>query len=126
VKRPTPVFLKEYGVTSSFYTVNMLGVFNKASHELVFATPEKTDNALINTGLFNDFDGGPNFYPKVSVNDSTMAMWVDAYQLKEHVASDAFKNSTPKYPVKKKELQKLADSLSENDNPVLILCTFKK
>jgi len=31
----------------------------------------------------------------------------------------------PKYPEKKKELEKLADSLSVFDNPVLMFVTFK-
>ena len=117
-----------YGVNgvSLYYTDNMLGIYEKATKELVFAKTEKIEGRLINCGLFNDYDGGPNFLPKKSVNDSTLAMWVDAYALKAHVASIAFKNSTPKYPEKKRELEKRANSLSENDNPVLILCTFKK
>jgi len=36
-----------------------------------------------------------------------------------------FKNSTPKYPEKKKELATLADSLKETDNPVLIMLRLK-
>ena len=52
--------------------------------------------------------------------------WIDAYQLKAHVASEAFKNSTPKYPDKKKALEKLANNLNENDNPVLMLVKLKE
>jgi len=125
-RRPKPIILKEYGVLSAHYLVGMLGIFNKLSGELVFAQPASSDDRLTNSGLYNDFDGGPNFFPKKMVNDSTLSMWVDAYQLKAHVASETFKNATPKYPEKKKELEKLANSLSDNDNPVLILCTFKK
>jgi hypothetical protein len=46
-------------------------------------------------------------------------------QLKAHVASESFKNSTPKYPEKKRELEKLAVSLKETDNPVLVLVKMK-
>ncbi|MCX6227400.1 MAG: 6-bladed beta-propeller [Bacteroidia bacterium] len=109
-----------------FYPVAMLGIYNKSSKELIFAEPVKSDDRLTNWGLRNDYDGGANFHPRVSVNDSTLAMWVDAWELKQHVSSLAFKNSTPKYPEKKKELERLANSLSDNDNPVLILCAFKK
>jgi hypothetical protein len=80
----------------------------------------------MNCGLRNDYDGGVNFYPRKMVNDSTLAMWIDAFRLKEHVASEAFKNSTPKYPEKKKELEAFVNQLNENDNPVLILCTFSE
>jgi len=83
---------------------------------------------LINSeqGLINDLDGGPNIWPKAVKDDNTIISWVDAIKLKAHVASEAFKNSKPKYPDKKIELQKLANSLKETDNPVLILVSLKK
>jgi hypothetical protein len=90
----------------------------------------KKDNfqALINTGqgIINDFDGGPNILPKTIKDDNTIITWIDALQLKKHVSSEAFFNSTPKYPEKKKELEKLANSLKETDNPILILVKLKK
>ncbi len=125
-RRPEPIIDKEFGIISNYYRGRMLGIYDKSSKELLFAEPEKTDNLLTNCGLKNDFDGGINFYPREKVNDSTFAMWVDAYQLKEHVASEEFKNSTPKHPNKKRELQELVNRLTDSDNPVLILCTFKK
>ena len=79
-------------------------------------------------GFTNDLDGGVRFNPSFIKNidhAKYLIDYVDAYQLKAHVASDAFKNSTPKYPEKKKELEKLADSLDENDNPVLMLVKLK-
>ena len=84
--------------------------------------------AIINTGqgFTNDLDGGLNILPKTIKDDNTIIGWVDALKLKTHVASEDFKNSTPKYPEKKKELEKLADSLKETDNPVLILVRLKK
>lgn len=77
-------------------------------------------------GITNDIDGGPNMQPKTIGDDNSIATFVDALQLKKHIASDAFKNSTPKYPEKKKELEKLAASLKETDNPVLVLVSLKK
>jgi hypothetical protein len=127
-KRSEPGYLMDASGTEHkvlFYTLRMLGIYDKIYKELVFAEPVKSENWLMNCGLRNDYDGGVNFYPRKMVNDSTLAMWVDAYKLREHVASEAFKNSTPKYPEKKKELEELANKLSDNDNPVLILCTFK-
>jgi len=110
---------------SWYYPVSMLGVYQKLTKEMRFAKPLKSDNEMINDGLHNDFDGGVNFYPTKMVNDSTLAMWVDAYKLKEHVASIEFKNSMPKYQEKKRELELFVNQLDVNDNPVLILCTFK-
>jgi hypothetical protein len=51
---------------------------------------------------------------------------IDPYQLKIHISSNEFKNSAPKYPEKKKELQILANSLKETDNPVLMVVRLNK
>jgi hypothetical protein len=77
-------------------------------------------------GIINDLDGGPNILPITIKDDNTIIGWVDALKLKAHVASEAFKNSKPKYPEKKKELEKLANSLKETDNPLLMLARLKK
>jgi hypothetical protein len=111
--------------TRWYNTHKVLGIFNKKTKNLIFCKPTSTDNRLYTTGLYNDFDSGPRFFPWKQVNDSTLAMWIEAKRLKEHVASDDFKNNVPKYPEKKKELEKLANSLSELDNPVLMFVTFK-
>ncbi len=76
--------------------------------------------------LVNDLDGGPGFRPGTIRNDSTIVSWIEALDFKEYIASDAFKESNPIYPEKKRELEKLANSLKETDNPVLILVKLKK
>jgi hypothetical protein len=83
--------------------------------------------AFINAGqgLINDLDGGPDILPETIINDSTIISWINALQLKAYVASETFKNSTPKCPEKKRELEKLTISLKETDNPVLILVKLK-
>lgn len=77
-------------------------------------------------GLINDLDGGPNILPKTIKNDSTIISWVDVIELKKHINSEEFKNSSPKYIEKKEELEKLANGLKETDNPVLILVKLNK
>jgi hypothetical protein len=54
-----------------------------------------------------------------------MVMFVSAKELKDHVESDDFKNNTPKYSERKKELKEIADNLGEFDNPILMFVTFK-
>jgi hypothetical protein len=76
--------------------------------------------------LVNDIDGGPKLQLETILDDNTVLSWTDAIELKTHVASDEFKNSTPKYPEKKKALEELANSLNENDNPVLMLVKLKE
>lgn len=79
-------------------------------------------------GIPNNFDGGTAFGPDVYFTDGKneyLAGTVQPFQLKIRVTSQTFKNSTPKYPEKEKELEKLAKSLNENDNPVLMLVKLK-
>jgi hypothetical protein len=83
---------------------------------------------LLNTeqGIINDIDGGPNIKFRTTKNNNTILSWINAYELKAYVKSDKFRNFTPRYPEKKKKLEKLAASLNENDNPVLILVKLKE
>ena len=109
-----------------YNNTNVLGLFDIKAEKLIFAEPTSTDNPLFTSGLYNDIDAGPRFIPQKQVNDSVMVMWVQAGELKNHVSSDDFKNNMPKYPEKKKELEKLAASLKETDNPVLVLVRLKE
>jgi hypothetical protein len=102
---------------------------NSLVEDLSFIGSKRKDfHALVDPtqGFINDLDGGPNIWPKTIKDDNTIICWVDAFQLKAHVASESFKNSKPKYPEKKKELEKLANSLKETDNPVLMMVRLKK
>jgi len=47
-------------------------------------------------------------WPRTIKDDNTILSWIDAPKLKAYVASKTFKDSKPKYPDKKKELEKLA------------------
>jgi hypothetical protein len=81
------------------------------------------------TGMVNDLDNGPNFIIQNTVivdGIEYLISWINAFELKAHVDSEAFKNPTPKYLKKKKKLEKLANSLDENDNPVLMLVKLKE
>lgn len=121
----TPFNLFEFG---DFIYYEMVMTLN-GTHDLYSFIGSKKDNfkAMFVTeqGLTNDLDGGPNFWPRTIKNDSTFVSWIEAIKLKEYIDSDAFKESNPKYPNKKKELEKLADSIQENDNPIIILIKVK-
>ena len=107
-------------------TTYCFGIYNKETGEFCFCEPTNTDNPLFTSGLYNDIDGGPRFFPTKQINDSTMVMTVSAMELKNHIASEDFKKSNPKFPEKKKQLEKLANSLSKYANPVLMVVTFNK
>jgi len=88
--------------------------------------PTNIEDQICPTGLENDYDGGINLVPEYKVGDSMLISWLYPYEIMNYVSSKTFKSSNPKYPDKKKELEKLANSLDENDNPVLMLLKLKE
>ena len=79
-------------------------------------------------GIINNIDGGIAFIPEIYYTNKKreyMVSEIHPFVIKAHVASEEFKNSTTKYPKKKKELEQLANKLNENDNPVLMLVKLK-
>lgn len=123
----TPQIQSISGTNSKPYkNSKVLGIYDKKTNQLKFCKPTSTNNPLFTSGIYNDIDAGPRFFPRKQINDSTLVMWIEAKQLKDHVASNDFKNMKPKYPEKKKKLEELANSLNEFDNPVLMFVTFKK
>jgi hypothetical protein len=123
----SPRHLFEFGDYIYYeYTYSIIRLTNNIRYG--FIGSKTTDfQAFINAekGLINDLDGGPDILPETIKDDMTLISWIDAIQLKDYVSSETFKNSTPKYPEKKRELEKLAASLKETDNPVLVLVKMK-
>jgi hypothetical protein len=107
------------------YTTKVLGVYDKNSKALSVVEISRTDEKLLITGLFNDIDGGPKFYPKFRMGEDRFVMSIDTYDLKRYVESDSFRDASALYPEKKRALEQLANSLSESDNPVLMVVTMK-
>ncbi len=123
-----PLNLFEFG---DYVYYDFVYKFELPDNVLIYSfisSKKKNYKALFNKneGIINDLDGGPNILPKTIKDDNTIIGLVDALKLKAYVDSEVFKNSTPKYPEKKKELEKLAISLKETDNPVMILVSLKK
>jgi hypothetical protein len=121
---PVPGTVSTNNARVWFNTTFCLGIYDKKTRELHFCKPTSTDNPLFTSGINNDIDAGPRFFPRKLINDSTMVMTISARDLKYHIASDDFKNNIPRYPEKKRQLEELANSLSEFDNPVLMFVTF--
>ena len=92
-------------------------IASKGNNFKIFFDPEK--------GLINDLDGGPNIMPQTVKDNNILVTWIDAIDFKNHISSETFRKSKPLYPEKKKELEKLAASLKETDNPVLVQVRLK-
>ncbi len=112
--------LDKYFYTSLFdLNKNQLTVLNKF---------DKLNHNWGGPGIINDIDGGIAFVPKTGENINLkdyLSSWEFAYEIKAYATSDTFKKSTPKNPEKKKKFKELANSLHENDNPVLMLVKLK-
>jgi hypothetical protein len=80
--------------------------------------------------LINNLDGGMPLTENIkyySENDEEfITTLINPFDLKLFISSKEFKNSIPKYPEKKKELELLANTLKETDNPVLMIVRLKK
>jgi hypothetical protein len=72
-------------------------------------------------GLINDIDGGISFFPQQIEDDGTMLMWLQAEDFKEKILSSDYEQQKAKYGDKFEKVHKLASSLLDDDNPVLIL-----
>lgn len=80
-------------------------------------------------GIINDLDGGIRFIPRSYFMENGrefMIGLINPYQIQVLVKSNEFKNATLKYSEKKKNLIKLADSLRETDNPILMVVRLKR
>jgi len=80
--------------------------------------------------LKDDLSGGPDFtqdirYLNGHCSNGKLFSLVEAFELKKYVTSEDFKNAKVT-DIKKNELIKLADSLKETDNPVLVMLTPKE
>lgn len=74
--------------------------------------------------LKDDIGGGPDFYPKFC-SGGKMYSWIGVRELKKYIESEDFAEARVQNPKKQEDLKKLADSLKETDNPVLIVVTPK-
>ena len=81
------------------------------------------------SGIINDLDGGPGFIPKIYFKKNGAEFiggLINPIQIKNLVSSVEFRNFTPQYSNKKKELEKLANSIKETDNPILVIIKLKE
>jgi len=80
--------------------------------------------------LINNLDGGMPLTENIKYysedGEEFITTLINPLDLKLLISRNEFKKSIPKYPEKKKELEKLANSLKETDNPVLVLVRLKK
>lgn len=111
---------------------NAICFIDKKTKKSFLATKEELQDGkrVPKSCLLNDLDGGLPLTGKLGYNvidgEEFITTLINPSDLKVYVSGDEFKAIVPKYPEKKKEVEKLANSLSETDNPVLMMIRLKK
>jgi hypothetical protein len=84
---------------------------------------DKNTNRIMNLGpnkLYNDIDGGVSFFPKYISNNKKID-WIDAEEFKNHVSLNYNELFMNKYGEKYEYIYNLGQSLSFDDNPIVII-----
>jgi hypothetical protein len=113
-----------YLVYRYMFNLDRIALIDKRSKEILWRLHD-----LKSWGIDNDLDGGPAFQPQgyyIENGNEYLVGIVESYRLISHVISAAFKNSKPKYPGKKNELEQLGNSLDQNANPIMMVVKLKK
>lgn len=122
--------MSEYAMIDNVMEVPRYLVFSflyqKAKHFRIYDKVANKKYSINNKSWLKDnISGGVGFKPIFS-DDSFLYSWVGALTLKNHVDSNAFKDSIVKNSNKKLNLEKLVKSIDETDNPILIVVSPKK
>jgi hypothetical protein len=102
-------------------------MYKNLRHKIVYdkVTDKKYEIAL-ESALKDDINGGPDFDLNVnSCTGNTFYSSVNALSFKKHIESSDFTEAKVLDSKNKEELKRLADSLKEDDNPVLVLVSPK-
>jgi hypothetical protein len=135
--KPSDMFETKHYIflTYSYLEKFAISLIDKKSKKIFLAYQYEGNNALwVKTRpvIQNNLDGGMPFSTRsicnyYGENDlEFISTLVDPFDLKGYLSSDEFKKSVPRYPEKKKDLEKLANSIKETDNPILMMVRLKK
>ena len=103
----------------------LLMVVDKTTGRSFLNDVSRSEESIFKSGFINDLDGGPRFIPRFRMDENRLVMPIEAYELKQYIKSDEFREASVLHPEKKKALEELANSLSESDNPVLMVVRMK-
>ncbi len=111
--------------------ISSSGYQDDIHYNIIYDRPSGTGTMLVDKdnypgSIINDIDGGPDFWPKAAVNDSTVYMPILPLDLRNKDFRDKLRNAEVPDPQKKDELIQMIDSLDENDNPVLMILRLNK
>ena len=107
--------------------LTMVNKLNKKTMSASYTFTVKNHVGSYSGGFLNDIDGGIMLMPTGYCSDQNCLLGtIEPYQVKSLMGTEQFKNYIPKKPEKKKELEKLANAIDENANPILMLVKLKQ
>lgn len=134
--KPTKMFETEKYIflSYSYLERSAISLINKKTNKVSLAYEDGETKGMVKTRALikNDLDGGLSFSTSQVVDyykgdDSEyIVTLINPFDLKKYLSGKSINDIVAKYPEKKKKLEKLASSLKETDNPVLMLVRLKK
>ena len=111
-------------LTTENYTANI-------DKYVLFSRNTNQGSLLVNesnelSGIINDWDGGPEFWPEGNINDNEIFMAIPPLTLKAMLKEKDFNNKTVKFQDKKQTLKLMVEKVVESDNPVLMVVKLKE
>lgn len=99
---------------------------NKIRNKTIYDKSERKKYKIaLKDAFIDDINGGPNVNPNFC-SEGKVFYAIEALTLKNYIKTGDFLSKQVKNSREKEELKKLAESLEESDNPVLIELTLKK
>lgn len=102
-------------------------MYKSTRHKIIYDKESKKKYELtLENAILDDLNGGPNI--DLNMQNCTGTYFytsVDAIKLKNHIQSDDYFNAVVKEQKRKVDLKRIADSVKETDNPLLIIVTPK-
>jgi len=126
---------KDYRFVSSLEASEILFITSQEYSEenqynLIYHRTGKASNIVVDKfgdpgSITNDLDGGLDFWPRGTVNDSILFVPLLPYQIigDKNLAEFSVKEALDQE--KKRQFLEMVNSLGENDNPVLMIVTLK-
>lgn len=92
--------------------------------EYVYCVCDRQTKAFVSlndNGLLNDLDGGIFFFPEKIEANGDMITWKTVEEFKEEILSKDYATQKAKYGERFEGVYQLANSLQEDDNPILVI-----
>ncbi len=99
------------------------GIYDIATGETVFLDRDPVSRMY---GMVNDLDGGVSFWPRYRTSAGELVQVLSAYDMKEALTENYFAAHPARDPAAHARLRTLVDSLSYEDNPVIVVANLKK